>query len=64
MRTPAGRRGTGSAGSTANFGGSPGDAEHHEPYLYVGGRYSSRSDRVAATISSTPMSTADSMGRA
>jgi hypothetical protein len=24
------------AGSRANFGGSPGDEEHHEPYLYVG----------------------------
>ncbi len=25
-----------SAGSRANFGGSPGDAEHDQPYLYVG----------------------------
>jgi hypothetical protein len=25
-----------SKGSRANFGGSPGDAEHPEPYLYIG----------------------------
>ena len=30
------------AGSRANYGGSPGDAEHDEPYLYVGPWQSAR----------------------
>jgi hypothetical protein len=34
----------GAAGSRANFGASPGDAEHAEPYLYVGPWDAKRSD--------------------